>query len=613
MLSWITVVWSMIAAVCLTLAAMNILIWIEDRKALASLLFAILAVSVAGVTAFELAVMRSQTPREFGVLLRWAQVPVFFVFVSIVGFVLVYFRAGRPWLGWTTCALRLLTLIVNFVVGPNVHYAQITQLRHPVLWGDPIAVAEGISSPWTRLAEGTTLLLAAFVVDAALTLWRRGGADARRRAVVVGGTMTLFLLQTLITNVLLRAGIIQTPYMIGAAFLLVVTGMSYQLSRDVLEAGQLSRELRESEQRLDLATNAVSFGVWTWHITRDEIWAPPNTRALLGFAESERLNFARFITALHPADRDAERRAMESAASSGGHYEAEYRVQLPDGLVRWVAARGRTEGAGNGKPVLLRGMALDVTARRRMQSEEQELRQELAHAGRVTMMGQLAAALAHELNQPLGAILRNAEAAELLLQSESPDLDELAAIVKDIRNDDRRAGDVIDRLRTLLQRRSIQTQLVGVHSLVQEVISIVRSDAANRRVKLKVEVPADLTPILGDRVHLQQVLLNLIVNAMEATSTSPENERCVAVRARCFPAGAVEVSVADSGPGIPADDLGKVFDPFFTTKSHGMGMGLPVSRTIIEAHAGRIWVENNRDRGATFWFTLPSPHEAPAT
>ena len=259
-------------------------------------------------------------------------------------------------------------------------------------------------------------------------------------------------------------------------------------------------------------------------------------------------------------------------------------------------------------------MALDVTARRRMQSEEQELRQELAHAGRVTMMGQMAAALAHELNQPLGAILRNAEAAGLLLQNESPDLDELAAIVNDIRSDDRRAGDVIDRLRTLLQRRSIQNRArFGLHSLVQEVISIVRSDAANRRVKLKVEVAADLTPILGDRVHLQQVLLNLIVNAMEAMSSCPESDRCVAVRARSGPTGTVEVAVTDCGPGIPADDLGKVFDPFFTTKSHGMGMGLPVSRTIIEAHAGRIWVENNRDRGATFGFTLQSPRQAALT
>ena len=344
-MSWITVVWAMIAAVCLTLAAMNILIWFEDRRSLASLLFAVLAVSVAAITGFELAVMRAQTPREFGLLLRWAQIPVFFVFVSIVGFVSVYFRAGRAWLGWTTCALRLLTLIVNFVAGPNVHYTQITALGHRVLWGDTIAVAEGISSPWTRLAEGTTLLLAAFVVDAALTLWRRGGADARRRAVVVGGTITAFLLQTLITNVLVRAGVLEVPYMIGASFLLVVAGMSYQLSRDVLDAGQLSRELRESEQRLDLATDAVSFGVWTWHITRDEIWAPANTRALLGFAESERLDFDRFITALHPADRDAERRAMEGAARSGAITKPSTACSCPtawfDGWRRVGAPRAR--------------------------------------------------------------------------------------------------------------------------------------------------------------------------------------------------------------------------------------------------------------------------------
>jgi len=252
-----------------------------------------------------------------------------------------------------------------------------------------------------------------------------------------------------------------------------------------------------------------------------------------------------------------------------------------------------------------RELARDITERQRAQLEMRRLQDEIAHVGRVSMMGQLASSLAHEINQPLGAILRNAEAAELFLESKTPDLEEIRTILADIRADDQRAGSVIDRMRSLLKRHVLNTQLLDLNELVGDVAQLARPDAATRQVKLAVNLPADLPPVRGDRVHLQQVLLNLIVNGMDAMNGASPGNRRVTVSAREGAAQTVEVSVSDTGHGIATEKLAHVFDPFFTTKADGMGMGLPISRTIVESHGGRLWVENNNGSGAIFRFTLP--------
>ena len=254
---------------------------------------------------------------------------------------------------------------------------------------------------------------------------------------------------------------------------------------------------------------------------------------------------------------------------------------------------------------LIAGLIGQRVRRRRLEREAVELRHELTHAGRVTMLGQLASSLAHELNQPLGAILRNAEAAEIFLQSDKPDLDELRAIVADIRKDDQRAGDVIDRLRALLKRRQLDPRPLILSQLVDEVVTLTRADSFTRHVGIEFDVPRDLPLVRGDRIHLQQVLLNLLLNGMDALADVADGERSLTVRARTAGGGFVEVAVSDNGHGIPAEKLGRLFEPFFSTKPKGMGLGLPISRTIVDAHGGRIWAENNAERGATFRFTLP--------
>jgi signal transduction histidine kinase len=256
--------------------------------------------------------------------------------------------------------------------------------------------------------------------------------------------------------------------------------------------------------------------------------------------------------------------------------------------------------------VTIGGLLAQRSRRRRAEAEILNQRAELAHVARVSTMGQLASALAHELNQPLGAILRNAEAAEVFLQKENPDLKEIRAILADIRKDDQRAGNVIDRMRSLLKRRSLELKSLDLGELLTETVSLAQPDARTRQIQLAVQIPTRLPAVRGDRVHLQQVLLNLILNGMDAMADGVKNGRLMTIFAGTDRNGNIEVSVSDVGAGIPPDKVGHLFEPFFTTKANGMGMGLAISQTIIEAHGGKIWGGNNTTRGAVFKFTLPA-------
>jgi PAS domain S-box-containing protein len=330
---------------------------------------------------------------------------------------------------------------------------------------------------------------------------------------------------------------------------------------------------------------------------------------MFGFASAERIDFDTFFSRVHPNDRASTEAVMRRALETGIEFETEFRATLPDGTETWVSAIGRATDHDGGEPVLLRGVCIDVTERKRADVETQLLRTELAHVSRVSVMGQLASALAHELSQPLGAILRNAEAAELFVARKPPDLGEVTAILNDIRDDDHRASDIIARMRSLLKRRELDLSTVPLGEIVSDVVALTKADALARQVSVEVDLPDGLS-VQGDRVHLQQVLLNLLLNGMDAMEDVAPAARRIVISAHRLDAAKAEVAVADAGHGIDTGMLAKVFEPFYTTKSGGMGMGLAICQTIIEGHKGRIWVENNPDGGATFRFTLPLAHPA---
>lgn len=238
-----------------------------------------------------------------------------------------------------------------------------------------------------------------------------------------------------------------------------------------------------------------------------------------------------------------------------------------------------------------------------------ELRSNLAHAGRVTALGELASGLAHELRQPLTAILTDAQAAQMLLSAPEPDAADLPEILSEIIRDAQRAAGVIDRLGKMLRRQPLVLARMSVEDLLKDVTSLVHGDTVKRGISLQTNLGYSSMFVRGDRVHLSQVMINLIINAMDAIDGLEGARRRIVLRARTNQAGWIEIGVADAGSGIAPEAMKKMFEPFFTTKSSGMGMGLAISRTIIEAHEGKLWVENNPEFGATFWLSLPALDE----
>lgn len=727
MVSWITVIWSMISSACLTLAVVHLLAWSGDRRLRANLHFAILAVSFATFAFCELLLMKSATAAEYLRLHQLAHVPMAFTVVFLATFVDRYFGTGRRWLLGTILALRAAVLILAFVPGPTFNFLSIDSLAEVRVFGETVAAPRGRATPWARLGELSVLLTIAFVGDAALRLWSRGGSEERRRSLRVGGAVLLCVAPSLVFSFLLHSGRVEMPYAISITFMLIIGAMGMELSRDLIRSARLTKQLREQTESTRLAAEAARLALWNWDIAADRIWVNPLGRRLYDIPAGEPIGFERFLATLHPDDRETTAAAVSSSLATSTAYHAEYRVVRSDGSIRWIEARGQVETSGGESPLRMRGVSIDVTerhqmqerlrliveaspngvilaekqgrillanasaesmfghprggmnglgiedlmperfraahhglragfhqspesramgagrdlfgkrrdgsefpleigltpvesaegdlvlaiiidisSRRRAEEEAQQLRRDLAHASRVTLLGQLSSALAHELSQPLGAILRNAEAAELILATPAPDLDELREIVRDIHADDQRAGAVIDRLRALLKRSDLALEPVAIPEIAAEVRSLVRSDTSARGIAVSHDFPADLPRVRGDRVHLLQVLLNLVVNAMDAIEHADGGERRIHLSARPDGDGFLEIIVRDSGPGIPADRLEQVFVPFHTTKPHGMGMGLPVCRTIVEAHHGTLRAEIPTGTGAEFHIRIPT-------
>jgi signal transduction histidine kinase len=604
-MSPIIVLWSVAAGAALTLALVHSLVWLFDRTARSNLMFAVVAVAFAGMTAIELELLHAATPEEYGTWLRWFQVPIFVAVSALVLFIRFYFGSATNWLGWLIIASRGAILAVTFVFGVNFNFDEITRLDRISFLGEAVAVVgQGTVGQWQWIATGINVLLLIYAIDATVRLWRQNGPDARRKAASIGVALVVFLVLSSVPVQIAIWGVVRhAPILVSPAFLVLLLGMGFELSREVLRAARLSRDLRDRDDQLELAVNAAGLGVWAWNVATRSIQATGQTRSLFGIGHGRSLDFDSWCAAVHPDDAAAVRSGLERAAATGTEFKAEFRTGVDGDQVRWLSAHGQLDAGQDGEPTMMRGIVRDITAARQAQEEAKGLRRDLAHAGRVTMLGQLSAAFAHELNQPLGAILRNAEAAAMLLERPNPDIAELREIVSDIRKDDRRAGNVIDHLRALLRRRSMEMQPLQIENVVRDVITLVRGDAAGKHVALDFISRSPLPPTLGDRVHLSQVLLNLILNALDAAQESRGPAPRVTIDAACSD-GVIEVAVADSGKGIAPEVINRVFDPFFTTKPHGMGMGLPVSRTIVEAHGGRLWVESNGS-GATFRFTVP--------
>jgi len=298
--------------------------------------------------------------------------------------------------------------------------------------------------------------------------------------------------------------------------------------------------------------------------------------------------------------------AVANSLRTGEEYEAEYRAVLPDGQVRWIAGRGQVEFNGDGQPARMRGVAVDITKRKQAEEQAARHRNEMAHLARVFTLGELSGSLAHELSLPLTAILSNAQAAQRVLAHGGADLAEVQEILNEIVSEDKRAGEVIRRLRLWLKKGEVRQHSLRINEVVEDVLKLIHSDLVNQHVTVDIELARTLPTVTGDPIQLQQVLLNLVVNACDAMADCNTPERRLLIRTGIENGnGAVIVSVIDGGGSIPEEKMEQIFESFFTTKEQGMGLGLSVCRTIIAAHRGKLWATNNADRGATFHFSLP--------
>jgi len=385
-----------------------------------------------------------------------------------------------------------------------------------------------------------------------------------------------------------------------------------EVLRESEERHRAETALRDTEERMNLAASSAELGMWWWDIARDQIEVTEKCRALYGFAPAAPLNYQAFLNTLHPDDREPTHQAIQQVLAEQTEFHGEYRVVWPDGSLHWLTAKGRGYFDSAGKPLRMLGASIDITERKQVELEVLRQRQELAHMMRVVTLGELSTALAHELNQPLTAILSNAQAAQRLLAHGRLEGEELTAILADIVTAAQRASEVIYQVRAMLKKGEVQRQPLDINAIIREVSKLIHSDLITRQVSLAMTLDTTLPGVTGDPIQLQQVVLNLLLNGAEAMLASASRPRQLEVRTTRPDAATIEVSVHDTGVGIDPQQVEHIFEPFVTTKPHGLGMGLAISRSIIAAHGGRLWAENNADGGATFHFTLPVNPEAAA-
>jgi PAS domain S-box-containing protein len=372
----ITIIWSMTAAACLTLAGIQIMVVIQKKTDLWQLLFVSAAVSAAVMAWFELSLMHTTTVDEAVFLVRWAQVPFGILLMSIVWLVALQLRPKNFFLAWLAAAMRIAVLVLNFSFGVNVNFREITGIKHIAFLGEIVSVPAGVTNPWALIGQISGPVMWMFCLYAGVQAWRQRGDRSGLR---LGISTAFFLAFVTFVRVLVVWGISDTPYAFSPIFLIVLAVIAFELSFQASRSSKLESELEENQERMNLAFSAAQLGLWVRDLVKDEIWASNEWRELFGFEKNAALDLDKVLERIHPDDREHVRAKFLGAVEGDGAYVAEYRIVRPDGI-RWIASHGRTEFDRDHRPIAVRGASLDITARREAEDAAHELSGQLINA-----------------------------------------------------------------------------------------------------------------------------------------------------------------------------------------------------------------------------------------
>ena len=604
---WLDVVWSAVAGACCTFAIVHGLVWWRRREAVSNGLFALIAVLAATLALTEQRLLDSDSIDAYAFWLRLYMIPVFLLLIALLLYTRRSMPAAKHWLGWLAISLRVPLIMVLFFDGRTRLYFEITALRKLDFFGQPLAVVSTTTGPLVYVGQASLALFTIYLADAAWSAWRAGFVQ---RARLVGAFASLFALGGVWSQLSLWHGA-QLPYVVMPVFVAIVLLVGLELSANLIRTYDLESRLRESEHQLSLAVDSAKAGLWRIDVETGELWGNARTYELANLRFGESVRFKDFTAVVHPDDR---RRFMNMFRDEGDgariDASLEFRVVLPGGEVRWYSSHGRrVVGEDDGRTALW-GVTIDITERKRGDEERLRRAQQMERLSRLAIMGELAAVVAHEINQPLAVVLSNAETAQMLLAAPNPDLQEVRTVLDEIVAADARAAAIVKRFRGLLQHREPQLQSLDLRTAITDVLAFMRSELQRRGVRVEFqpgECPSDEADyrVAYDPVRLDQVLVNLIVNGCDAMSTNAPGDRLLALTLMRTPFGVV-VGIKDLGVGL-RDSAETLFEPFYTTKPEGLGLGLAIARSIVEAHGGTIWVTAGEDRGVTFSFSIPAP------
>jgi len=385
-----------------------------------------------------------------------------------------------------------------------------------------------------------------------------------------------------------------------------LTNIATHIAGIAIERQRQQEMLREREARISLAAESADLALWSLYPEDGTAWMSEKGRAIYGFEPDAKLTCDSILSRVHPDERAKVKAEYDSECAIHGKFESEHRLLLPYGKVRWVIMRGRCLKDESGKIIETIGVTVDVSSQKQADLQLQVQREEMAHRNRVSLMGEMTASFAHEINQPLTAIANNAAAARRFIERGNIDPSLLQELLQALIADSRRAGEVIQGIRSLVRKdTSVHTRL-NLNAIIEDTVRLVGTDIVSRESVVTTELDPQLPQVNAAPVQIQQILLNLIMNALDASEGLKPAERRIIISTRSDKGDVAEVTVRDFGVGLPKDRPDKIFDHFFSTKQKGMGMGLAIVKSIVEAHGGTITGENAADRGARIVLRLPA-------